>query len=246
MGIDQKNRKDYLKSSFPGGARVYRRVADRLRSSSRTPGFSEIYRDNLWGDSESVSGRGSTLARTVTIRKGLPELLQSVGAQSLLDAPCGDFNWMRLVDLGAIRYMGVDVVTELIARNRQVYGRPGINFVVADVIRDQLPQSDAILCRDCFIHLSFKDIHRTLTNFKRSGSRFLLATTHIDIVENTDVRTGGWRNINLQSAPFNFPQPLELLVEDAELGKCLGLWKLSDIKPRRRSTLSTLIRTSRG
>lgn len=238
--------KDYLKSSFPGGARVYRRLTDKLRSSSRAPSFSDIYRDNLWGDSESVSGRGSTLARTVTIRSALPELLRSVGAQSLLDAPCGDFNWMRTVDLGEIRYTGVDVVTELINRNRQLYGGPGKDFVVADVIKDQLPRSDAILCRDCFIHLSFRDIQRTLTNFKRSGSQFLLSTTHVKIVENTDVRTGGWRNINLQSAPFNFPQPLELLVEDAELGKCLGLWKLFDIEPRGRSTLARLIRTSRG
>jgi len=238
--------KEILKSSFPSGARVYRRISDKLRSSSRAPDFSEIYRDNLWGDSESVSGRGSTLARTVAIRSALPELLRNIGAKSLLDAPCGDFNWMGLVDLGEIRYTGVDVVTELINRNRQLYGGPGKDFVVADVIRDQLAQSDAILCRDCFIHLSFKDIQRTLTNFKRSGSLFLLATTHIDIVENTDVRTGGWRNINLQSAPFNFPQPLELLVEDAELGKCLGLWKLSDIEPRGKSKLATLIGTSRG
>ena len=238
--------KDILKSSFPAGARVYRRITKRLRSSSSTPNFSEIYRDNLWGDSESVSGRGSTLGRTVTIRSALPELLRSIGAKSLLDAPCGDFNWMRLVDLGEIRYTGVDVVTELIIRNRRLYGGPGRDFVVADVIRDQLAKSDAILCRDCFIHLSFRDIQRTLTNFKRSGSQFLLATTHVDIVENTDVRTGGWRSINLQTAPFNFPQPLELLVEDAELGKCLGLWRLSDIEPRRGSTLATLIKTSRG
>lgn len=224
--------KDYLKSSFPRGARVYRQVADRLRGYW-APGFSEIYRDNLWGDPESVSGRGSTRARTSQIRSALPELLRSIGAQSLLDAACGDFNWMRVVDLGEIRYTGVDLVTELINRNRQLYGGPGKNFVVADVTRDPLVYSDAILCRDCFIHLSFRDIQRTLTNFKESGSQFLLATTHVNVLENRDVYTGGWRSVNLQIAPFNFPQPLELLVEDAELGKCLGLWKLSDIEPRR-------------
>ncbi|HKO45538.1 MAG TPA: class I SAM-dependent methyltransferase [Pyrinomonadaceae bacterium] len=227
--------KDYLKSSFPRGARVYRSVADSLRSYW-APGFSKIYRDNLWGDPESVSGRGSTLARTEKIRSALPELLRSIGAQSLLDAACGDFNWMRLVDLGDIRYTGVDVVNELINRNRQLYGGPGRDFIVADVTRDPPAQSDAILCRDCFIHLSFRDIRRTLSNFKESGSQFLLATTHVKVSKNRDVYSGGWRNINLQSAPFNFPQPLELLIEDAELGKCLGLWQLSDIEPRRRRT----------
>src|SRR5688500_1614611 len=109
--------KDILKLSYLRRSRVYRRirrVTDSLPLLGRAPDFSEIYRDNLWGDPESVSGRGSTLARTVNIRKALPELLRSINARSLLDAPCGDFNWMRLVDLGEIRYTGVDVVSELI------------------------------------------------------------------------------------------------------------------------------------
>ena len=44
---------------------------------------------------------------------------------SLLDAPCGDFNWMRHVPLGGVSYTGADVVPELIARNRRDYGRDG-------------------------------------------------------------------------------------------------------------------------
>ena len=223
--------KDYLKSNFPGGARVYRRLADKL---TRAPSFSEIYRDNLWGDTESVSGRGSTVARTANIRDALPQLLQRIGAQSLLDAACGDFNWMRLIDLGEIQYTGVDVVPELIRRNRERYSGAKKTFEVADVTSDPLPTADAILCRDCFIHLSYKDIHRTLANLKRSGAQFLLATTHVNILKNTDVKTGAWRNVNLQLAPLFFPAPIELLVEDAELGKCLGIWKLSDLGRDRR------------
>jgi hypothetical protein len=229
--------KDILKLSYLRRSRVYRRirrVTDSLPLLGRAPGFSEIYRDNLWGDPESVSGRGSTLARTVNIRKALPELLRSINARSLLDAPCGDFNWMRLVDLGDIRYTGVDVVSELILRNRELYGDQRKEFQVADVRTDPLPASDAILCRDCFIHLSFKDIDRALTNFKRSEAQFLFATTHLYTTRNTDIRTGGWRNVNLQLAPFNFPQPLESLLENADTGKCLGLWELSGIEPRHR------------
>ncbi|HKO60950.1 MAG TPA: class I SAM-dependent methyltransferase [Pyrinomonadaceae bacterium] len=237
--------KDILKLSYPRRSRVFRqvrRVTNKLQRWGHAPNFSEIYRDNLWGDPESVSGRGSTVARTVNIRNALPELLRNVNARSLLDAPCGDFNWMRLVELVDIRYTGVDVVSEMILRNRELYSGPGKDFQIADVTTDPLPAADAILCRDCFIHLSFKDIDRTLTNFKRSDAKFLFATTHLYTNCNTDIRTGGWRNINLQLPPFNFPQPLESLLENADTGKCLGLWKLSGIEPRRRVTLRTLLK----
>src|SRR4051812_27850000 len=96
--------KAFLKESFPRAANVFRRLRRVVRSLIvRARGldavFSDIYRNNSWGDAESVSGRGSTLARTEVIRRSLPGLLESVGARSLLDAPCGDFNWMRHVEL---------------------------------------------------------------------------------------------------------------------------------------------------
>lgn len=191
--------------------------------------FAEIYVNNTWGDPESVSGRGSTLARTVVIRKELPVLLKSVGAKSLLDAPCGDFNWMRDVDLSGIKYTGADVVKDLITKNRSTYGRADRSFLTLDVTRDRLPQADVILCRDCLIHLSFKHARAAIANYQRSGSTFLLATTHSNVRENTDITSGAWRNVNLQMPPYNFPAPVREIVEDREAGKNLGMWRLKDL-----------------
>jgi SAM-dependent methyltransferase len=226
--------KAFLKESFPGASNAFRRLRRVVRSLGvRARGldavFSDIYRNNSWGDAESVSGRGSTLARTEVIRRALPGLLESVGARSLLDAPCGDFNWMRHVELAGVVYTGADVVPELIERNRQAYGGRGRSFVVADLRLDRLPRADVILCRDCFIHISFRDIRAALENFKRSGSRFLLATTHSGVTENEDAASGGWRLLNLRLPPFDFPEPRQLLIEDAGLGKCLGLWSLEEL-----------------
>lgn len=229
--------KAFIKAAFPGSVLIYRRLRG-LRKPGMGVIFSNIYRNNLWADPESVSGRGSTMARTEAVRRALPTLLASVGARSLLDAPCGDFNWMRCVELGEVEYTGADVVPELIARNRETYGGRGRTFVVADVTRDRLPRADVILCRDCFIHLSFRDINAALSNFKRSGAGFLLATTHVTIAENEDMSTGGWRSVNLELSPFNFPPPRQLIVEDAELGKCLGLWSLQDLEVGRESAAS--------
>jgi hypothetical protein len=221
--------KSFIKSVFPFSVVVYRRarIVCDFRSLQNT--FTDIYLSNFWADAESVSGRGSTMARTEVIRASLPVLLESVGAKTLLDAPCGDFNWMRHVDLKGIEYTGADVVGELIARNRRLYEASRRNFVVLDITRDPLPAVDVILCRDCLIHLSSGHVRAAIANFKRSNSKFLLATTHVTVRENTDIQSGDRRNLNLDLPPFNFPPPLRSLTEDAELGKHLGLWSLAMI-----------------
>jgi SAM-dependent methyltransferase len=221
-------------SSFIERVRISRRVtllrrALGIRDPEAGVVFSRIYEKNLWRDQESRSGRGSTLARTVVIRAALPALLEGVGAQSLLDAACGDFNWMARVDLGGVRYVGVDVVTDLIERNRRLYGGEGREFLLADLTRDPLPTVDLILFRDCLVHHSFADALAAVRNFRRSGSRYLLATTHPTVRRNIDIQTGSWRPLNLRLPPFGFPPPARLLTEEGESGKCLGLWDLKSL-----------------
>lgn len=227
--------KSLLWSGWPRSARAFVKVKDACRdrfagSPAAEAIFSDIYENNLWGDCESVSGRGSTLARTTVIRRELPALLDEVGAKSLLDVPCGDFNWMQQIDLGLVTYIGADVVPSLISRNRRQYDREGRKFLTLDITRDSVPAADVILCRDCFIHFSFRDIRSALRNFKQSNSRYLFATTHTSVREHRDIPTGQGRNVNLQLPPFNFPEPLKLVVEDPESTKCLGVWRLEELR----------------
>jgi hypothetical protein len=226
--------KSLLKSTFPRGARAYGKVKDScrdifLRGPDAETVFSEIYERNLWNDPESASGRGSTLQRTTVIRSVLPALLREVGAESLLDAPCGDFNWMRYTELGPVTYIGADVVPSLIARNEQRYGSDGRKFMVLDITKSVIPRVSVILSRDCFAHLSFRQIFSAVAGFKRSNSEYLFATTHTGVREHRDIPTGQGRYVNLQLSPFNFPEPVKLVVEDAELGKCLGIWRLQQL-----------------
>lgn len=226
--------KVFMKAKFPRAASAYRRVAGKRRAGRFTNAraeevFTEIYRANSWKNAESASGRGSTLERTRVIRAALPELLRETRANSLFDAACGDFNWMREINLRGIAYTGADVVRQLVERNQTLYGCEGRAFLFLDITRDQLPAADAILCRDCFIHLSFRDIRASVANFKRSGATFLLATTHASVAENIDITTGDWRSVNLLLPPFNFPAPQRLVEEDAESGKSLGVWRLEEL-----------------
>ena len=197
--------------------------------------FAPFYEENRWGDDESVSGPGSSLERTAKLRRELPLLLQEIGVRTLLDAPCGDFNWMRHTQLGIERYIGADIIPDLIARNRELYGNNDVEFLLLDLTRDKLPRVDVILCRDCLIHFSYRHIANAIRNFKRSGSSFLLTNSYPAWRENENIRTGDFRPLNLARPPFNFPMPLrqineKLPEEEAQFfGKILGLWKLSDL-----------------
>jgi len=221
--------KSYIRSRFPRTLAAYQQVRHSFTAPSLETVFTEIYHNNIWNDPESISGRGSTLARTAVVRAALPSLLRDLDTRVLLDAACGDFNWMQHVRLDVIKYIGVDIVPELIADNLERYGSECRTFVQLDISRHRLPRADVILCRECMIHLSYASIKRMIANFRKSGAKYLICTTHTAVSENLDCPDGGWRSINLQIEPFNFPSPIQLIVEDPEMGKCLGVWRLADL-----------------
>src|ERR1700740_1380910 len=147
--------------------------------------FTQMYRTNGWFLSESTSGPSSTLRATEPLRSRLPEIIRDLQVHSLLDAGCGDFNWMKEVELGEVQYTGVDVVaSEVIERNIALYGSENRHFMVADIKLDDLPKVDLILCRDCLTHLPNKKVVLALQQFTRSGSTYLMTTTHPELIEN--------------------------------------------------------------
>src|SRR4051812_23723440 len=93
-------------------ARQYRSWTHRRMTTADT--FTEIYRSNAWDGTDSVSGRGSDASQTARLVTELPGVLRDLRVTSLLDIPCGDFFWMKQVDLAGIQYTGADIVPELV------------------------------------------------------------------------------------------------------------------------------------
>jgi len=199
--------------------------------------FSSIFETNAWSrdGSESVSGPGSEGLNVTAIKRELPSLLKDLRVGTMLDVPCGDFNWMKEVQLSLEQYIGADVVSAVIHRNRKLYGRPNRQFKILDITKSNLPHVDLILCRDCLVHFSYQHIHAAFKRFKESGSSYLLTTTFTNPRENIDIETGEWRTLNLQKSPFSLPAPLRVISDEyvGEGGvykdKKLGLWKVSDL-----------------
>ncbi len=194
--------------------------------------FRRHYERRDWLEPETVSGRGSTLQSTATIRRELPALLAHLRVRSVLDAGCGDFNWQKTLDLDLESYVGIEVVEDLAALNRARHGTDRRRFVSLDIIRDELPRADLILCRDVLVHLKNSQVVAALANFRKSRSRYLLATTFTGDHANEDVPLGGWRPVNLSREPFHLGPPLRLIAEGESVedpryrDKSLGLWEL--------------------
>jgi len=198
--------------------------------------FRRIHDTSLWRAASSVSGVGSEMDETTALRAELPRLLARLGITSLLDAPCGDAGWINTADLG-VHYIGVDIVPALVesVAARAAAGDISGEYHLADITRDSLPRCDAILCRDCLVHLSFANIARALANFKASGAAWLIATTFPCWQTNQECEDGDWRALNFERAPFSWGAPVELLNENCtEAGggwrdKSLGVWRLSNL-----------------
>jgi SAM-dependent methyltransferase len=223
-----------------------RRFAERaaeLTELGLAARFTRMYETNLWEDAESRSGSGSSLAATARVRAELPALLRRLGVRRLLDVPCGDFHWMAHLDLaaaGVTDYVGGDVVAALVAATRARYAAPGRDFVRVDLTAGPLPAvagapADAVLCRDCLVHLSFANIGRVVDVVRSSGARYLITTTFLDLAVNADVVDGDWRPLNFERAPFAFPRPAALLPEGCEeeggayADKALAAWAVADL-----------------
>ena len=208
-------------------------VLRKMRSTEEV--FTHHFEKRYWGDGETVSGSGSTLEYTQNLRKELPERLNNLGVRTVLDAPCGDYNWFKAMELGGeITYVGADIVTELVSRNQKLYGGDNTRFMELDIISDELPeigQNSLWLCRDCLFHFSNESVITVLKKFSESSISYLLTSTHTENINNRDILTGDFRLLNLERPPFNLPKSKLYVsdwVEDSPV-RYLALWTKQEV-----------------
>jgi SAM-dependent methyltransferase len=224
------------RDQVPFDARYYEKRASADAAPPAAAVFRDIYRRHHWSGSASPSGAGAAPDQTAELRRSLPPLLGELGIRTMLDLPCGDYSWMRQVDLPLQRYIGADLLPELIEALAANFGDAGHEFRVVDLTRDPLPAADLVLCRDCLVHLSYDDIRRALRNLVTSRIPWLLTTTFPGGGPNEDIVTGDWRVLDLQAAPFHLPPPARILNEGCtEAGgafadKSLGLWSTDQLR----------------
>jgi hypothetical protein len=184
-----------------------------LRMATPEERFTYIYRTNFWNADQSVSGPAASLENTAELRAQLPGLFDRYGIRTLFDAPCGDFYWMRhLLAAHPIDYLGADIVRTMVERNQQSFASDRVGFVHLDITRDRFPAADLWLCRATLCHLSETDVFAALQRFAESDVAFMLVScTNPDGFANSDIVTGDYRRIDLQSPPYSLPRALACL-----------------------------------
>jgi energy-converting hydrogenase A subunit M len=183
---------------------------------------------------DSYCGRGSCTDTTEDIVENLPIIIEKFKIKSIIDSPCGDWNWMKRINIEDIDYIGLDIIDDVLEMNRSKYGNDKVKFKSVDLLNDNFDyKSDLIICRDFLFHIDTENVINLLNKFKASGSKYLLSTSFEYINENIDINQSdngyGFRKINLLKEPFNLKNPIFGFIEKhpENMGRGMYLWEIN-------------------
>lgn len=126
------------------------------------------------------------------------------------------------------KYVAVDIVADLIDRNRATFKAAHLEFHCLDIAVDDLPSGDCALLRQVLQHLSnaeVQDIASKLVDFK-----YVVVTEHLpegeftpnkDIISGQGIRLKKQSGLDLLAPPFNFKvkeekQLLSVVLDDGK------------------------------
>jgi len=175
----------------------------------------QVYEMKLWGDNDSdfYSGAGSHHPDYVDpYIDALSSFLTSFETPLVVvDLGCGDFNVGKELVKHTKRYVAVDIVAELIKRNKETFKEDNLEFYCLDIASDDLPSGDCAILKQVLQHLSNDEVQSIIN--KLSDFKYVILTEHIpegDFIPNKEIISGqGIRlkkqsGLDLSAPPFNF------------------------------------------
>jgi SAM-dependent methyltransferase len=193
----------------------------------------QIYEMSLWGSNTSdfYSGAGShhpeVVAPYIAV---IGAFLKSFKRPLVVcDLGCGDFNVGKELVKHTKNYIAVDIVTDLIAHNKETFKEENLEFHCLDIAVDDLPAGDCVLLRQVLQHLSNTEVQSIVK--KLNDFKYVILTEHIpegDFIPNKDIISGqGIRlkkqsGLNLFAPPFNFKIKEEKQLLSVSLNNCKG------------------------
>jgi SAM-dependent methyltransferase len=189
---------------------------ERPDARSPTEIFSEIYRNNWWGGQpgELYSGSGSSDEISASFVQTVRDYIEAHGLRRVVDLGCGDFRVGAQLLRPGLTYTGVDVVPDLVESHQRTVARAGVEFVVLDIVDDELPDGDLYLLRQVLQHLSNAQIGRVLVKL-RDKPHVIIAEHHPaphrlkrpnrDKPAGRGIRVPFRSGVYPDRAPFSFP-----------------------------------------
>ncbi|MGJ8715152.1 MAG: class I SAM-dependent methyltransferase [Maribacter stanieri] len=183
----------------------------------------QVYEKNLWGSSTSDFYSGDGSHRSEIVAPYVEALVKFLNAfespVSVCDLGCGDFNVGKELVMYTKNYIAVDIVPELIERNKQAFELGNLEFQCLDIAVDELPIADCAIVRQVLQHISNAEVKKVID--KLYNYKYLIVTEHVpegDFVPNIDIISGQGTRLKKQSgidildAPFNLK-----IVEEKQL-----------------------------
>ena len=175
----------------------------------------QVYEKKLWGGNQTdfYSGEGSHLPEIVNpyLTAVTAFLTSFKNKLTVCDLGCGDFNIGKELKTHTKKYVAIDIVPSLIARNKEKFKAPNLEFQCLDIATDDLPSADCAILRQVLQHLSNAEIQSILR--KLTAYKYIILTEHIpegEFVPNKDIISGQGNRLKKQSGvnilapPFNF------------------------------------------
>ncbi len=192
----------------------------------------QVYSEHLWGGDEFdfYSGEGSHAIGLIEpyVEAVVSFLTNFEEPISVCDLGCGDFNvGMKLVEYTQ-KYVAIDIVPELVDRNKKLFEQDNLEFRCLDIAKDALPVADCAIVKQVLQHLSNKEVQQVVE--KLQNYKYVLLTEHVpegefeanlDIISGQGTRLKKNSGINLLASPFNLKvkEERELLSINLEEGK---------------------------
>ena len=166
--------------------KVFRKMRRNVNEKGHKEVFSEIYQNNIWGKDDGggfYSGTGSDDDYSIPYANTIIKFIDENNISSVVDLGCGDFRVGDKINKNTqIKYVGVDVVPDLIKHHQQKYQTDKIKFKQLNIVKDQLPAGQLCLIRQVLQHLSNSDIQKILAKCKQY--QYLIVTEHLPTMEN--------------------------------------------------------------
>ena len=158
-------------------------------------------------NNESLSGPGSHINNTNETVCLINETMNKYNIKSILDLGCGDWNWFKTIDLKDVSYTGWDAHEGMIQSNNQKFKEKNIKFEVRDIVLEEYPQTDLVICRDVLFHMDISFAMHCIGKIKKS-CKYLITTSFNDTLKNNNIEkyceidNWGFYKINLNIEPF--------------------------------------------
>ncbi|WP_179339803.1 class I SAM-dependent methyltransferase [Winogradskyella ludwigii] len=190
-----------------------------MTKKSKTPwptkdAMQQVYDMHLWGgkDFDFYSGSGSHDSHIIEpYLDAISTFLKSHNKKlTVCDLGCGDFNIGKQLLKYTEKYIAVDIVENLITRNKALFKEDNLEFHCLDIVEGDLPKADCIILRQVLQHLSNAEIETIIK--KLSDYKFVILTEHIptgnfepnkDIISGQGIRIRKNSGVDLLKAPFN-------------------------------------------